>query len=90
MIKMLEPVTAPVGAAKGSGIDCYYDIVVRVTVSKHNLLTTAEKATADYIAKKGWGECTVAGLQGYIRIAHGLEVGSSVAQYMLLQAFGMV
>lgn len=87
---MLETVSAPVGAAKGSGIDCYYDIVVRVTVSKHNLLMVAEKATADYIAKQGWSECSVAGLQGYIRITHGLEVGSSVAQYLLLQAFGIV
>ena len=90
MIEMLEPVAEPGTPTGGGDVDCHYEMIIRATVSNRNLLALVEKATADYVAKHGWGECTVPGLQGYIKHTHGLEVSSIEADYLLRQALGMV
>jgi len=90
MIEMLDPVVTPGSTKKGGEVEHHYEVMIRMTVSKRHLMTVAEKATADYIAKHDWNDCTASGLQRYIRIAHGLEVSISEADYLLRQALGMV
>jgi len=90
MIEMLEPVAEPGTTAQGRDIDYHYDMIIRMTVSKRNLLAVAEQATADYVAKHGWSECTPSGLQRYIENTHGLEISHAEADYLLRQALGMV